>query len=243
MSLEYRSDEVDEELPAAPGDAVRPPAPLYTIILTVALGVVFLAQLGTGFETSTLATGFDKSAFRNGDYWRILTGATVHGSVVHILMNGYALYSFGRISEILAGRAHIAIVFFLAGIGGGLLSLIFLPDGRSVGASGAILGIVGYLAVYAFKRRQFISPEFRKNLLVNIGFILIFGLALYQQIDNFAHIGGLATGAVYGLLQIPSDEYVDPRATTAKADLAGLLALGAILATCVFSVILMLRLA
>ena len=97
----------------------------------------------------------------------------------------------------LANRAHLAIVFLLSAVGGGLLSLIFAPSVISVGASGGIVGLIGYLAIYAFRRRQFISSAFRKNLLINIGFIIIFGLALYNVIDNFGHIGGLLTGAVY----------------------------------------------
>jgi len=101
--------------------------------------------------------------------------------------------------------------------------------------------LIGYLVVYAFRRRAFITAEFRRNLLVNIGFILVFGLVLYQSIDNFGHIGGLITGAVYGLLQIPSDEYVDPRAAGSVTQTIGVAALGIYLATCLFSVLLILR--
>ena len=135
----------------------------------------------------------------------------------------------------------LAIVFLLSAIGGGILSLVFQPDGISVGASGGIVGLIGYLAVYAFRRRQFISPEFRKNLLVNIGFILVFGLVLYQVIDNYGHIGGLVTGAIYGLIQIPSDEYVDPRQAGSAVNVAGISALGIYIAACCFSILLILQ--
>ena len=120
----------------------------------------------------------------------------MHGGLLHVAMNGYAFYSFGRIFEMLSNRAHLAIVFLLSAVGGGLLSLVLAPDGISVGASGGIVGLIGYLAVYAFRRREFISPAFRKSLLINIGFILVYGLVLYQVIDNFGHIGGLITGAI-----------------------------------------------
>ena len=112
-----------------------------------------------------MSAGFDKQAFlKHHEYWRILTGATTHGSLLHVGMNCYAFYSFGKIFEMLSNRAHLAIVFLLSAIGGGLLSLIFAPSVISVGASGGIVGLIGYLAVYAFRRRQFISPAFRKNL-------------------------------------------------------------------------------
>ena len=92
-----------------------------------------------------------------------------------------------------------------------------------------------------FRRRKFISYEFRKSLLINIGFILIFGLVLYQVIDNFGHIGGFVAGAIYGLLQIPSDETVDPRAASQPVELAGLGTLGLYLAACIFSILITLR--
>lgn len=244
MSLEYRTDE-EQEQPEPESEeyvTVRPPLPVYTILMVGLMAVVFLVQVATGFEVSTAKVSFDKLMFVNAhEYWRILTGATVHGGLLHVGMNGYAFYMFGKITETLSNRAHLAIVFLLAAVGGGLLSLVFLPEGSSVGASGGILGIVGYLTVYAFRRRQFISKEFGKSLLINIGFILIFGLVLFQTIDNFAHIGGLIAGAVYGLVQIPSDEYTDPRVAGRFAEFAGLACLGIYLAAGVFAVLLMLR--
>lgn len=242
MSLQYQTEQ-DEQLADEPVEYVaRPPFPLYTVVLIVGIAAVFVAQLVSGLDNSIAAAAFDKLAFRVAhEYWRILTGAALHGGPLHVFMNCYAFYSFGKIFEMLSNRAHLAIVFLLAAIGGSVLSLIFVPDGISVGASGGILGLVSYLAVYAFRRRQFISAEFRKSLLMNIGFILIFGLVLYQQIDNFGHIGGLIVGAIYAFLQIPTDEHTDPRNAISLVEVAGIGALGIYLATCVFSILLMLR--
>lgn len=245
MSLQYQTEDEAQSEPAAEvtGEIVRPDPPVYTYILIGAIVTVALVQFGTGLEASIENAGFVKAAFINGrEYWRMLTGATTHGSVLHVAMNCYAFYSFGRIVEILSNRAHVALVFLLSAIGGGVLSLIFLPDGISVGASGGIVGLIGYLLIYAFRRRQFISVEFRKSLLINIGFILIYGLVLYNVIDNFGHIGGLLTGAVYGLLQIPSDEFTDPRRASRATDAAGIAAIGIYVAACIFSILLILRL-
>lgn len=243
MSLNYQTEEDEAQEPES--EAVEQPAsptPIYTITFIVAIGAVALTQFLTGLEASIAAAGFDKPLFlKQHEYWRILTGATTHGGPLHVFMNCYAFFSFGRIFEMLSNRAHLAIVFLLSAIGGGVLSLVFQPDGLSVGASGGIVGLIGYLAVYAFRRREFISPAFRKNLLVNIGFILVFGLVLYQTIDNFGHIGGLITGAVYGLLQIPKDAHIDPRETTSFGEFAGIAALGVYLAACAFSILLILR--
>lgn len=242
MSLQYQTQEDEAGLEDRNEVPLRSPFPLYTIVLIVGIVAVVLAQLSMGFDESALIAGFVKPAFtRNHEYWRILTGATTHGSILHVVMNCYAFYSFGRIFEMLSNRAHLAIVFLLSAIGGGVLSLMFAPDGISVGASGGIVGLIGYLAVYAFRRSQFISPEFRKSLLINIGFILVYGIALYQIIDNFGHVGGLITGVIYGFVQIPSDAYTDPREAGTLTTFAGLAALGIYLAACVFSILLIIR--
>ncbi len=242
MSLQYQTEE-DELRAAEPAQqAMRQPLPVYTIVLIAAIGAVFVVQMIAGLSQSIEAAAFDKPAFlRAHEYWRILTGAALHGGLLHVLMNCYAFYSFGKVFELLTNRAHLAIVFLLSAIGGGVLSLIFVPDGISVGASGGIVGLIGYLAVYAFRRRHFISAEFRKSLLMNIGFILIFGLVLFQQIDNFGHIGGLIVGAVYAFLQIPADDHTDPREAGNLTQIAGLAALGIYVATCVFSILLIVR--
>lgn len=244
MSFTYQTEDDEQGVDEIPAEQafVPTPTPYYTYILIAAIAAVFLVQIGTGLEASILSAGFDKRSFRfNYEYWLILTGAAVHGGPTHVLMNCYAFFSFGRIFEMLTNRAHLAIVFLLSAIGGGILSLIFMPNGLSVGASGGIVGLIGYLVIYAFRRKQFISPQFRKNLLINIGFILVFGLVLYNVIDNFGHIGGLVTGAVYGLIQIPSSENVDPRLAGPATEFAGLAAVGIYIATCIFSILLILH--
>ncbi|HTH50539.1 MAG TPA: rhomboid family intramembrane serine protease [Pyrinomonadaceae bacterium] len=242
MSLEYRQEDEAVDLDRAEQPRrERSPIPVYTTILIVGIAIVFIAQLAHGLDDSILTAGFVKTDFVRGEYWLILTGATMHASIIHVLMNCYAFYSFGRIFEMLSNRAHLAIVFLLSALGGGILSLLLQPGTIAVGASGGIVGLVSYLAVYSFKRRKFISYEFRKSLLTNIGFILIFGLVLYQVVDNWGHIGGLITGAVYGLIQIPSDEYTDPREATGLVEGLGVGALGIYLAACAFSVLLIFR--
>jgi membrane associated rhomboid family serine protease len=237
MSVTYQSEEDSQYQAPMP----RQPIPMITLVIIASIAVVFAVQMVTGLQTSSDLAGFDKVAFiKNREYWRILTGAALHGGPLHVFMNCYAFYSFGKIFELISYRMHVALVFVLSAVGGGLLSLVFLPNGVSVGASGGICGIVAYLAVYAFRRLQFISAEFRKSLLINIGFILIFGLILYQQIDNFGHIGGFIVGAAYGMIQVPTDEYVDPRYGSSLISGVGLAALGLWIGVCLFSMAIML---
>jgi rhomboid protease GluP len=235
------TEPVNEEPEAAGqyGPPVTAPFPMYTAVLIACIAVVSIAQLVFGLEASIEAAGFDKPAFReHHEYWRILTGAALHGGILHVVLNGYALYMFGKLIEMLSNRAHVAIVFLLAAIGGSILSLIFMPDGVSVGVSGGIVGLLGYMAVYAFRRRDFISAEFRRSLVFNIGFIFLYGVMLYNVIDNFGHLGGLITGVVYGLLQIPSDPYTDPRIAAPATRYLGFASLAVFIVTSILSVLL-----
>ena len=243
MSFTYQTEEPtqDEHPSEAAAAQPRTPIPVYTIILIASFAAVTAVQFMTGLDRSILIAGFVKPAFlHDHQYWRILTGAAMHGGLLHVALNGYAFYSFGRIFEMLANRAHLGNVFLLSALGGGALSLVLAPNGISVGASGGIVGLIGYLTVYAFRRREFISPAFRKSLLINIGFILVYGLVLYQVIDNFGHIGGLITGAVYGILQIPSNSYADPREAGSVMEALGLVSVGIYIAGCCFCILLML---
>jgi len=248
---------MDDLEQAEPGEVESPSEvpssrPTYTYILIGSIAAVFAAQILFGDALSTLSVsllvGDDRSAFaagfvkplflQNHEFWRLLTGAAVHGGLLHVVMNCYAFLMFGRVVEMLSNRAHLAIVFLLSCIGGGLLSLYFLPESISVGASGGIVGLLGYVTVYAFRRRRFISPQFRKSLLINIGFLFVFGLILFNVVDNYGHLGGLITGAVYGFIQIPSNEYVDPRKAGPVTRVLGFAALGVFVATCLLSFIL-----
>ncbi|MBS1795098.1 MAG: rhomboid family intramembrane serine protease [Acidobacteria bacterium] len=242
MSLDFQNDETREARTAAPV------VPFYTIILIGCLIMVAIAQIfvdGNGpvafGDRSAMIAGFVKPAFLHGDFWRILTGAALHGGLIHLAFNCYAFYVFGRLIETLSNRAHLAIVFLLSAVGGGILSLIFLPGGISVGASGGIVGLLGYLAVYGFKRRALLSSSFLKNMLFNIGFIAIYGVFLRANIDNFGHLGGLLTGAVYGFFQIPGNIYEDPRAAGKSTETIGLIALGAFIAVCAFAILVLLK--
>jgi rhomboid protease GluP len=251
MSLEYRNEETD---PAdVHGETVNYQRaafvfPLYTVILIVCLFAVFASQLFADGQNSLLEggnmsvafAGFVKQFFREGQYWRILTGAALHAGLVHLAFNSYALYVLGKLVETLSNRAHLAIVFLLSAIGGGILSLIFLPEIPSVGASGGIVGFLGYLTVYGFKRRKLLPDGFLKNMLFNVGFIAGGGIFLMSNVDNFGHVGGLIVGAVYGLIQIPGDLYQDPREVSSLTKICGYAALGVFILTCIFSILLLL---
>jgi len=217
--------------------------PYFSYILIACIVAVTLCQMGTGLDKSIDAAGFDKPDFlEKNEYWRILTGGALHGGILHLYFNGQALYGFGSLIESLSNRAHLATAFLLAVIGGGIVSLIFSPEGTSVGASGGIMGLVGYLAIYGYRRKRQLPPDFLKSMLVNIGFIAAFGVVAYQIVDNFAHLGGVLTGAIYGFVQIPKDIHKNPREVGTIAEIFGLIALGIFIFTSILSVLLILNL-
>ena len=211
--------------------------PYYTMILLGAIIAVYIAQLSVGIDESVLAAGFVRTEIEsNGQYWRLLTVGALHGGMLHILLNGNALYGLGGLVEYLSNRAHLAIVFVLAIIGGSLCSLYLGPFPYAVGASGGILGVFGYLLIYAYRRREQLPPDFLKSLLINVAFIAGFGIIAYQLVDNFAHLGGFLVGAVYAFIQVPRDINADPRRTSPAISVLGIVAVAVYIAEAVFAI-------
>lgn len=252
MSLQYEKEIEEIAPPAEDTENLRRAKivfPLYSAVLIACLIAVSICQFVVdskdgvlfGGETSILLAGFVKPLFSEGQYWRILTGATLHGGLIHLAFNSYALYILGRLVETLSNRAHLAIVFLLSAVNGGVLSLIFLPEGASVGASGGVIGFLGYLTVYGFKRRKLLSNDFLKSMLFNVAFIAFIGVFVLPNIDNFGHLGGLLTGAIYGMLQISGDVYEDPRLAGRTTEFVGLTALGIFVTASIFSILVLFR--
>jgi membrane associated rhomboid family serine protease len=205
----------------------RPPprrgTPRLTQLLAVVVGAVFAAQilpgvlLGAGPEAAINASagiaGVDKEAVRAGAWWLLLTGMMLHGGILHIVMNTLGFLALGRILEAYSHRAFVPLVFLLSAIGGNLASLLLLPEGLSVGASGGIMGMFGFLAVIALRRRHLMPPGFGRAIAVDVGVIVLMGIVGYQFIDNAAHGGGMLIGALMGLIAIPrsgAEPYWDP---------------------------------
>jgi membrane associated rhomboid family serine protease len=220
----------------------RETKPLFSYVLIGCLVVVTLFQLKIGIDESAQTAGLVKSLVWKGEYWRLLTSATLHGFFpIHLYFNAQALYGFGSLIEILSNRVHLAIVFLLAIIGGGFLSLFFMPDVISIGASGGIMGLIGYLAVYGYRRRQQLPPDFLKSMLINVGFIAAFGVLAYQIVDNFAHLGGFATGAIYAFFQVPKNLHENSRDASATIKVFGFVALFIFIFACIFSIFQILK--
>ena len=138
-----------------------------------------------------------------GQYWRLLTCVFLHGNLLHIAFNMWSLWNIGSIAESLYGRWTFATLYLVAGIGGSLGSVIWNPNVFSVGASGAIFGIVGALIASfylgEFSMRGQITGGTITSLLIFSAYSLVRG-ATSSGIDNGAHVGGLITGLILGAL-------------------------------------------
>ncbi len=127
----------------------------------------------------------------DGEYWRLLTAAFLHGGVVHLLLNMYALYLFGPPLEAALGRARFAALYLVAAVGGSAASYAVAGPGQpSLGASGAVFGLLG--AFFVVNRRL---GRDSTGLFVLLAINLAFGF-IAPNIDWRAHLGGLVTGGL-----------------------------------------------
>lgn len=146
----------------------------------------------------------DNAAIAAGQYYRFLTSMFLHGGLVHILFNAWALYALGPESERIYGTPRFLALYFIAGFAGGVASYLFSAR-PAVGASGAIFGLIGGLAAFYYSARKQLGELSRQQLgsLLTVIMINLFIGFSTPRIDNNAHIGGLIGGALVGWLLAP----------------------------------------
>ncbi|ERI95650.1 peptidase, S54 family [Clostridiales bacterium oral taxon 876 str. F0540] len=133
-----------------------------------------------------------------GEYYRLITCMFLHGGLLHVALNMYALYSIGPLVERLYGKTKYIVIYFASGILSSIFSYMF-SDNVSVGASGAIFGLLGTTLVFAVKKRKNIGKDFLRNIASVIIVNLIIGFTM-SNIDNFGHLGGLVGGIIITLI-------------------------------------------
>ena len=188
--------------------------PRLTQALIVLTALVFAGQYASvSFLGGDLVAFFgakSNSAIAGGEYWRLLTPLFIHANLLHLFVNAYSLWIIGPQVEAPFGYARFLLIYLLSGAAGVVLSFALSPN-PSVGASGAIFGLVGALTEYLFRHRRRFGAFGRQrlmNLVAVIGFNLLFGLTS-RQIDNWGHLGGLVGGAVLGWLIGPEFDIQD----------------------------------
>jgi rhomboid protease GluP len=190
----------DEARPASEERAVRVSLPesapyvTYTIIAITSL--IYVLQLVTS-DLPIVFLAKSNNLIREGQLWRLLTPALVHGSLPHILFNMYALLSFGTGLERYFGHGRFFLLYVLGAFAGNVMSFL-LTNANSVGASTAIFGIIGAEGIFLFQNRKLFAGQFR-NAIGNVIFVVAVNLflGLAPTIDNWGHIGGLLGGLIF----------------------------------------------
>ena len=201
------------EAPVTPA-AYAPKKPIITSVLMGLNILVFLAMLLSGLSPTNptaeqvLHWGANFGPLtESGQWWRLLTACFLHFGIIHIGFNMYVLYQVGFFTERLFGGVRYLALYLIAGVGGNLVGLFLHPYVVAAGASGAIFGVYGGLLAYLLRYRGVVNRQAAKavsrSVFIFLGYNLFFGLA-DRHTDLTAHIGGLVTGFMVGLLLAPA---------------------------------------
>lgn len=177
-----------------------PYAPALTLGIMAILVAIFIWELVVGALQSQAAIiqagALHRSSVLGGEVWRLVTAIFLHGSPDHLIGNCLCLYILGIGCQHAFGAPHTLRIFLGAGLVGSLLSVALQP-GPSVGASGAIFGLMGALIFFLYRYQIYFFLRDKR-----IGFVLL-AWSIYELIigiltpyvDNFGHLGGLIGGA------------------------------------------------
>lgn len=181
-------------------DIFRPKKPIMTFLLIGINAVMFLLTiLLNGLNDLNILMNLgaiEKWHVLNGDYYRLITSAFLHGGIIHFIFNNYALYIIGPQIESFFGKAKFITIYLISAIIGNLLSLTFNAPGIvGVGASGAIFGLLGSLLYFGYHHRVYLGTVIKSQIIPLIIINLIIGFSI-PGIDNAAHIGGLIGGVL-----------------------------------------------
>lgn len=178
--------------------------PMTYLLLAVNL-VIFLVNLFYLYIHSSLQVtdnlAVSYHAVANGDYYRLLTSTFLHSGIEHFLFNITALFVLGKFVESLYSKWHLLLAYILTGTLASLFSLMFLQDAVSLGASGAIYGLLGIIIIHLL-----LNKKLNSKLLVQVALIFVVIAvfsSLFSNVNHYAHIGGLIFGLLLGLMYNP----------------------------------------
>jgi len=170
--------------------------PTYLIIVLNVAVYAYTSALSGNFlltNISVLRVYGQYNAFvLNGAYWQLFTSMFVHVSIMHILGNMFFLLIFGLRAEEIFSTQEYLLIYFLSGLAGNLLTLLFGPNMISAGASGAIFGLFGACTIY-FRRA---IGQSIMSALIYASFLLL--ISTGPDVNFLAHFGGLAVGLLLG---------------------------------------------
>lgn len=175
--------------------------PRITYVLLISMALIYALQyltssIGLGDLPAQLGMKINQ-AILEGEYWRLITPMFLHGPILHLGFNLYALYILGQRIERFFGSFRFLLLFLIAGIAGNLFSFFFTPA-DSLGSSTAIFGLLAAEGVFIYQHRELFGDRSRIALrqIIQVALInLLIGLS--PGIDNWGHLGGLIGGALF----------------------------------------------
>lgn len=177
----------------------KPKIPVVTYAIMVVcifmFAITFLLGNGATDVRTLLEFGANSGYYtKNGEFYRLFTCIFLHAGFIHLVCNMYSLYVIGPQVESFYGKLKYIFIFMFSGICGSILSLAFASDNLvSVGASGAIFGLLGSAIYFGSYYRVYLGNALKSQLIPVILINLLIGFMI-TGIDNFAHIGGLIGG-------------------------------------------------
>ena len=157
--------------------------------------------------------GLMKGRYAHGEWWRLFTAPFLHGNVVHFLMNASALAYLGKRLEVFARWPHLTMAFLFSACAGGVASARFVAA-PTVGASGGLMGWLGFLLVFETLHKSLVPLSARRRLAAGVLLTALIGLVGYRFVDNAAHAGGLLAGMLYAVIVFQKSSSTNrPRST------------------------------
>lgn len=200
-------------------DRESPPVTLFSRCLKAPMTLLILALVGCVFASEVFVGGIVNPAENimigpsgatlvamgakhtpliiAGEPWRLVSSVWLHASVIHLLMNGWSLYSVGAALEGITGPQFYLATFLFSGVVSMFASAVLAPGFVTVGASGAVFGLqgVGLVLIFAFPN----TCRERMYYVVTVAVNLVSGF-LVPFVDNFTHVFGLFVGVLFGLI-------------------------------------------
>jgi membrane associated rhomboid family serine protease len=185
------------------------PRPVVTQVLIALNAAVFAAGVGSGLETrdqfivdgGLIASAFNRATgdligVANGEWWRLISSGFLHANLIHIGFNMFVLYRLGQLLEPVLGRVRFVLAYMVAMLGGSLGVMLLDPNAFTVGASGAVFGLMG-VAVAVFRSRGINVMD------TGLGAMILLNLAFTFAVPGISiggHVGGLIVGFLAGLV-------------------------------------------
>jgi membrane associated rhomboid family serine protease len=185
--------------------------PTVTYALIAINVVAFLAELVSGLSLGGSNIGassivdhgaLSRFTVAHGDYWRLITSGFLHASLWHIAFNMWALYILGQILEPLVGHVRFALIYFVSLLAGSFGALVVTKLGFTVGASGAVFGLLG-AGILVLRNRGFDVMQTGLPLILGINLLFSF---TFSGISVGGHIGGLIGGSLAAIVMFDIGE-------------------------------------